>query len=494
MSLFPVEYNIPSLREWQIKAKYIINSNIDKCVVAVATGAGKGTLALDLIMDRLLSGKRCLFVVHRLSIIKDICEKATAMGFEYGIIQGNNTRDINHQFIIASSLSLVKRNEYFDFICIDEAHYIYSQLEKYLISCHSSEIVGFTATPFNPRMPKIYNKVICTTTADELTNNGILVPLRIKVATRINIDNLGFNSNGEFKDTDIEEEGKAILGDTVQFWIENAIDRKTIVFASTICHAEAIANAFIERGVQANTYTANTDEHTREILIRKFKDEDDKLMVLTTVEALSTGFDAPIVSCIIGCRPLSKSFTTLVQMIGRGLRSYKNKVDCLLIDCDGNIGRFEDDYINLYYKGVHQLKSCSKLDRKNRAKQKKKIKDKTCPQCSQSILIAGRCFSCGYILEFKPDKLSHVNKDIGLIDKSLGKKGYTNEMIIWMMCCRTAMSSNKDKRLWRAKFLYRDFMGSLPPEDWKFKPSTGITKEYEVFVRSKILEFLKGKK
>ena len=110
-------------------------------------------------------------------------------------------------------------------------------------------------------------------------------------------------------------------------------------------------------------------------------------MVLTTVEALSTGFDAPIVSCIIGCRPLSKSFTTLVQMIGRGLRSYKNKVDCLLIDCDGNIGRFEDDYINLYYKGVHQLKSCSKLDRKNRAKQKKKIKDKTCPQCSQSILI-----------------------------------------------------------------------------------------------------------
>jgi superfamily II DNA or RNA helicase len=493
MNLIPVEYNIPKLRGWQVKAKDIINSKISKCVVTVATGAGKGTLALDLIRDRLTAGKRCLFVVHRLSIIKDICEKATAMGFDYGIIQGSNTRDINHQFIIASSLSLIKQNEQFDSIFTDEAHHIYSKLEKYLISCINSEIIGFTATPFNPRMSKIYNKVICTTTADELTRDGILVPLRIKVATRINIDKLGFNSSGEFRDTDIEIEGKAILGDTVQFWIENAIDRKTIVFASTIRHAEAIAEAFLERGIQANTYTANTDEKTREVLIRKFKDKDDKLMVLTTVEALSTGFDAPIVSCIISCRPLSKSLTTFVQGIGRGLRSAPDKKDCLLIDCDGNIGRFEDDYVNLYYKGVHELKISSKLDKKNRVKQKKKAKDKTCPQCSESILIAGRCFSCGYIIEYKVDKLSHITKDIGLVDKSLGKNANSNEQVIWMMCCKTAMSSHEDKRVWRARFLYRDLIGIMPPNYWVFKPSNGITKEYGTFVRNKTLEYLKGR-
>ncbi len=483
--------NVPKLRDWQVKAdNQVINNK--RNVVAVFTGAGKGTLALHMIKKRLLQGKRCLFLVHSLSILNDTIAKASDMGFKFGIIQGNNTRDIDEPFIIASTLSLIKKSNHFDFICWDEAHHIYSAMFKYIENNPSAEIVGFTATPFNPKMSSIFNHVISPVTANQLTNDGVLVPLRLKMATRIDISNVGLKG-GEFIDTDIEREGKKILGDTVKFWLSNASNRKTIIFASTISHAESIADAFLKFNIQAGTYCANTSETVRAELIRRFKDPSDNLMILTTVSALSTGFDAPIASCIISCRPLSKSFTSFVQCVGRILRCYPDKQDALYIDCDGNFDRFGEEYIHLFNNGVESLAKSSKLDKINRHKKKSKKNDsKECPQCQSKLIIADKCFACGHVFIKPIAKLNHITENVQLIDKLIGDTQAVNKnRFIWEMCCKQAEGSKNP--LWRAKFLYRDIVSRMPPDNWEFKPSQTITPKFRGYVQRQTIKYLKGK-
>lgn len=485
--------NLPALREWQVIANEQINNNRDKHnVIASFTGAGKGTLALHIIKERLLQNKKCLFVVHSLSILNDIIAKAADMGFKFGVVQGDNTRDINEQFIIASTLSLVKRNLKFDVLIFDEAHHIYNSLINYIEKHPTMEIISFTATPFNPKMSLIFNNVISPITASQLTKDGVLVPLRLKIAKQINTSNISLKG-GEFIDTDIEREGNKILGDTVKFWEDNASDRKTIIFASTIAHAEAIANEFVKSNIQAHTYCANTPESIRLELIKKFKDPEDKLMILTTVSALSTGFDAPIASCIISCRPLSKSFSSFVQMTGRILRSYPNKKDALYIDCDGNFDRFGEEYVELFNNGVSSLSSHSRVDKINRHKaKKKKDKIKECPRCNSSMLIADQCFACGFVFIKPKIELDHITKGVELVDRLIGESTNNDKnQLIWKMACASALTSKNP--IWRAKFIYRDITGHMPPDNWRFNPADTINDQFRKFVKHRDIKFLKSK-
>jgi superfamily II DNA or RNA helicase len=476
MTLINFDYKLPELRQWQLDAvEQLKNSN--RSVVAVFTGAGKGTLALYLIKQKLDEGKRCLFVVHSLSILNDIIAKAAQMGFNFGVVQAGNTRNIDAQFIIASSLSLIKRDLKFDYMCWDEAHIIYKSLFDYVQNNAAMEIVGFTATPFNAKMTQIFTNIVSPVTARQLTDTKVLVPIKIKVAKQIDTNNLA-TKGGEFVDTDIEAEGKKILGDIVNFWLEHASTRKTIIYAATINHADAIRDEFIANGIGAATYCATTNEDVRQDIVTKFKDANDNLMILTTVTALATGFDAPIASCIISCRPINKSFTLFVQSLGRILRSYDGKDHALYIDCDGNFDRFDAEYLSLYNYGVNMLPEG--IDKINRHKKKKKKKQVFCPQCD-SLMIANRCLNCGYIMP--KTMLNHLTDNVKLIDKNFDSKDA--DQILWSMCCNIARRSRN--KVWRAKFIYKDIVGDFPPAEYKFSPSTYVTKELQVFVNHRDL-------
>jgi len=63
-------------------------------------------------------------------------------------------------------------------------------------------------------------------------------------------------------------------------------------------------------------------------------------MVVTNCAVLTEGFDEPNVSCIIIARP-TKSKVLYVQMIGRGIRTYPGKEDCLVLDLVGNSSRLD---------------------------------------------------------------------------------------------------------------------------------------------------------
>lgn len=115
---------------------------------------------------------------------------------------------------------------------------------------------------------------------------------------------------------------------------DSAAYRKTIVFAADVAHSHALTAAFREvTGVAAAHIDGETTASTREGIFGALKRGD--VTVVCSVGVLSEGFDEPSVSCVVLCRP-THSKALYIQQVGRGLRSYPGKRDCIVLDAVGN--------------------------------------------------------------------------------------------------------------------------------------------------------------
>jgi superfamily II DNA or RNA helicase len=199
-----------------------------------------------------------------------------------------------------------------------------------------------------------------------------------------------------------------LIGDVVIEWTRHAAGLKTIVFGPTIVHCEELVRQFRAAGVSAATFTADTSDAERKALLEEYRKPDSTLRVLVSVEALAKGFDVPDVGCVIDCRPLRKSLSTFIQMIGRGLRisPETGKTECVLIDCSGNVVRFADDFADVYFNGLASLDMGEKLDKEVRADEDHE--PKSCLKCGFTPC-GKRCVRCG----FEPIRKSLIEHEHG---------------------------------------------------------------------------------
>ena len=258
--------------------------------------------------------------------------------------------------------------------------------------------IGLSATPFSTGLGKLFSNLVNAATMAELTESGVLVPMRVMSCTTANMKDAA-TSGGEWTDGAAGERGMEIIGDVVAEWVKYGENRKTIVFGSTIAHCTELCKQFNEVGVLAQLFTSETTDDERKQILAEYRKPDTMLRVLISVEALAKGFDVPDVSCVVDCRPLRKSLSTAIQMWGRGLRSSPStgKSDCLLLDHSGNICRFADDYAEIFYNGLAALDAGEKLDKTVRKDDEAK-EPKSCPSCGFKPM-GKRCVSCGFELQ-----------------------------------------------------------------------------------------------
>ncbi|MCE5333936.1 MAG: hypothetical protein LLG06_05045, partial [Desulfobacteraceae bacterium] len=150
---------------------------------------------------------------------------------------------------------------------------------------------------------------------------------------------------------------KVVNDEVIKQGKDKAGDRKTIVFASTVLHASDVRDAFGAAGVTVEMVTGETPDHERAAIIRRLK--SGQTQVVVNVAVLTEGFDEPSVSAIVLLRPCSFK-STLIQMVGRGLRTvdpnlYPGMVkhDCVVLDFGTSIlnhGNIEAD-VDLGAKG-----------------------------------------------------------------------------------------------------------------------------------------------
>jgi DNA repair protein RadD len=162
--------------------------------------------------------------------------------------------------------------------------------------------------------------------------------------------------------------------------------RSWLTFGTSIQHALHIRDALRARRITAETVTGKTPRAERDALIREYK--AGRIRCLSTVDVLTTGFDAPATDLLAVLRP-TKSAGLWVQICGRGTRlsPETGKKDCLVLDFGENARRFGP---------IDQI-----TGRKAATKGGGAAPVKSCPECWTEVPAgAARCFNCGF--EFPP--------------------------------------------------------------------------------------------
>jgi superfamily II DNA or RNA helicase len=318
------------------------------------TGAGKTYLGLRICNEAMQKGKRAVFLCDRTTLINQTSEVADAYGLsEHGVIQANHWRRQPEMLLQVASAQTIAKREYWpqlDVLVVDEAHTQMKVWTEYAMQSGAA-VIGLSATPFSNGLGKIFTNLINATTMHDLTESGVLVPMRIFSCTKPDMTGAA-TKGGEWTDKAAEEREMGIIGDVIGEWKTFAENRKTIVFGSTIKHCEELCRQFITEGVMAAVFTSETTAKEREDLLTEYRKPNGSLRVLISVEALAKGFDVPDVGCVCDARPLRKSLSTAIQMWGRGLRSHPGKKDCYLLDFSGNIVRFAEDFSDVFFNFI----------------------------------------------------------------------------------------------------------------------------------------------
>ena len=464
----------PEPRPFQARAHESLRDGLrnghKKQVLCAPTGAGKTYLGLRVAHEANKKGRRAMFICDRTSLIDQTSAVADRYGFpDHGVIQAQHWRTNPHALLqIASAQTLARRTvQGADVIIVDECHTRYKGWTD-IVESTEAAVIGLSATPFAKGMGKMFTNLVNAATMKELTESGVLVPMRVMCAVRPDMAGAE-TSGGEWMDGAAAQRGMEIVGDVVSEWIERGEGRKTICFGATIAHCEEICRQFNECGVLAAIYTSNTPDAERLELLKEYRKPDSALRVLISVEALAKGFDVPDVGCVIDCRPLRKSLSTAIQMWGRGLRSSPEtgKTDCILLDHSGNILRFKEDFEAIYFEGVQELDDGKHYDKEIRKEPEEK-EAKGCPVCGYKPF-ASRCMSCGFeivkasLIEAEPGKMVAVTIGKGTRSVSLEKRE------LWREVC-TYAARTSEKAEGRAYHLYRKIAGEDKPRNWYFEP------------------------
>jgi superfamily II DNA or RNA helicase len=295
-----------------------------------------------------------------------------------------------------------------DLLIVDEAHHCAAESYKNIIGKIRDKnpqcmIAGFTATPNRgdrKGLRSVFDNCADQITIKELINLGFLVP-PIAYVIEINGVEEGLSKVRKTRDDYDMAEVEAVMNlkvineEVVERWREKAGDRKTIVFCSTIKHAEDVTKAFRDVGVKAELISGSTSPQDRNGIYTRFKNGTTK--VLASVMVLTEGFNEPSVSCIILLRPCSYK-STMIQMIGRGLRTVNPeeypgvvKKDCIVLDFGTSLKTHGDIHTSVDLDG-------------NDGKEPGDAPEKKCPECEADVPLGVReCPLCGYVFESNKD-------------------------------------------------------------------------------------------
>lgn len=466
-------------------------------LLVAPTGAGKTYIGLRIAHETMAKGRRAAFICDRTALINQTSARADEYGLTtHGIIQADHWRRDNGQPLQICSIQTIDKRGYWpevDVIIVDEAHTQHTAWKEY-IGTTDAAVIGLTATPCSKGLGLLFTNMVNAATMQELTDIGVLVPMRI--LTCVTPDMTGAaTSGGEWTNKAASEREMEIIGDVVAEWQKHADNRKTIAFGADIAYCENLVQRFNEAGIGAATFTSETGEHERLQLLKEFTRPDSRIRALVSVEALAKGFDVQDIGCVIDARPLRKSLSTAIQMWGRGLRSSPDtgKTDCLLLDHSGNIRRFYDDFVDVYFNGFTGLDMAEKLDGVVR-KEEVEYSPTGCPNCKHKPF-RKRCLACGY----EKETLAAVNEAAGQMQEiRIGKKVIASDkQDLWNQLCGYVRSCGKpETQSARAWHLFRDITGESPPRQWRFEFTEGVAPTRGTLgkIKSLRIAYIKGRK
>ena len=312
------------------------------------TGTGK-TYLLTAVIDSFVNGnpmEKVWIVAHRRELVSQIDETVRKFHSYFA----SNTSSLLSS-VKAMSIQWLMRHydeieEVPGMIVIDEAHHALAKTYKEMWERFpKAKFLGLTATPcrLNGKgFTDLFDVLVQSWDVPEFISKGRLatydfVSIKSDGVTQRLIDSLqkrGADGDYQNKEMDMLLNKKPSIERLYRSLEEFGKDRKGIVYAINISHAQKITKLYQEHGVKAIAIDSKTPAAERQQDIEAFKKGD--IQVLVNVDIFSEGFDCPDVEFVQLARP-TLSLAKYLQMVGRGLRVAKGKKNCVIID---NVGLY----------------------------------------------------------------------------------------------------------------------------------------------------------
>ena len=312
------------------------------------TGTGK-TYLLTAVIDSFVSNnpmEKVWIVAHRRELVSQIDETVRKFHSYYA----SNTSSLLSSVKAMSIQWLMRHYDEIEeepgMIVIDEAHHALAKTYKEMWERFpKAKFLGLTATPcrLNGKgFTDLFDILVQSWSVPEFISKGRLatydfVSIKSDGVTQRLIDSLqkrGADGDYQNKEMDMLLNKKPSIERLYQSLEEFGKDRKGIVYAINISHAQKITKLYQEHGVKAIAIDSKTPATERQQDIEAFKKGD--IQVLVNVDIFSEGFDCPDVEFVQLARP-TLSLAKYLQMVGRGLRVAKGKKNCIIID---NVGLY----------------------------------------------------------------------------------------------------------------------------------------------------------
>ena len=312
------------------------------------TGTGK-TYLLTAVIDSFVSNnpmEKVWIVAHRRELVSQIDETVR----KFHSYSASNTSSLLSSVKAMSIQWLMRHYDEIEeepgMIVIDEAHHALAKIYKEMWERFpKAKFLGLTATPcrLNGKgFTDLFDVLVQSWAVPEFISKGRLatydfVSIKSDGVTQRLIDSLqkrGADGDYQNKEMDMLLNKKPSIERLYRSLEEYAKDRKGIVYAINISHAQKITKLYQEHGVKAIAIDSKTPAMERQQDIEAFKKGD--IQVLVNVDIFSEGFDCPDVEFVQLARP-TLSLAKYLQMVGRGLRVAKGKKNCVIID---NVGLY----------------------------------------------------------------------------------------------------------------------------------------------------------
>lgn len=413
----------PTLRPYQaqiVKDLYTkLGQGYRRIAIIAGTGAGKTVIGGKICADTAARGLRLMFLVHLDVLVGQTYQKMQAFGLRCGFIKAGWREDPEAPIQIASIQTMEKRSWWRKFpanvVFFDEGHTtVFSQIGQEIIyETHSKAVhLAMTATPYRLGREQLGDHMqtfVATPVPSELQRMGYLAPMQyygVPVDSQISLDDVRTVA-GDYNEHDLKNacDRPELIQRIVEEWHRLTPGKRTIAFCVDVGHARHVAEAFRASGVAADVVDGSTPIKERQRLYRALG--TGKLLVLTSCNVISIGFDEPSVEVGLLLRP-TQSRALHYQQVGRVLRvsPATGKTCGIILDQANNLKRlgFPEDIQDYRLPtqrepGVHEAQPT-----------------KQCPDCNRLMWgFVMTCAGCGYNwetqLQIHADNLVEVYSD-----------------------------------------------------------------------------------
>jgi len=368
-----------------------------RCLIICPTGGGKTVIASSIISAAEARGSRALFLAHRRELITQTADKLMRCGVKPGLIIAGQPRALQRAVQVASVQTLARHPDLLrsvDLIFIDEAHHFVedSQYGEVLKFHAGARVVGLTATPWRldgKGLADVFDSHVIASTPAKLRDEGYLTNVVGWTFVAVSTSSAKVKG-GDFTGQSMEAAALApkLVGNVVQEWKARAGGVRSVLFACTIAHSQAMALAFRDAGVAAEHLDGSTPAGERAAILARIRSGATR--VLCNVNVATEGWDEPSLECVMLCRP-TLSTSLALQMIGRGLRPFEGKTVARIHDHAGIFGAHGHPYAERSWSP----ELTAEVERGAMRDGDGAARVTSCPAC-RNVIDQWPCASCGF--------------------------------------------------------------------------------------------------